>query len=168
MTDYSKSRRNNQSYSGYNQKQYDAKYKGQPPRQEKRQKQSAGGTKDIPPYLKGVMDELVPAVKQFLQNTVDIQERQVAAGEKTAEALIKIAEALPEYIRLTAPVRKVPRRRKIDANKQKTLDLIKKLRDENMTYEEVAAYLDKNNVPTFSGRGNWHAQTIHRLYMYYP
>jgi rubrerythrin len=38
----------------------------------------------------------------------------------------------------------------------------------NMTYEEVAAYLEKNKIPTFSGRGRWHAQTIHRLYMYYP
>ena len=88
--------------------------------------------------------------------------------EKQAEAMTKIAEAMPDYIRSQAPMRKLPRRRKIDEKKQKTLDLIKRLRDENMTYEEVAAYLDENHVPTFSGRGRWHAQTIHRLYMYYP
>ena len=43
------------------------------------------------------------------------------------------------------------------------LKLIEKLRKDNMTYEQIAAYLTDNNFPTFSGRGRWHAQTIHRL-----
>ena len=38
--------------------------------------------------------------------------------------------------------------------------------EDNMTLEQVADYLTKNNIPTFSGRGRWHAQTIHRLAMY--
>ena len=170
MSDFLKNLRNNQQgNNSYNQKQYDAKYKGQQPRQNNRQKQGGGQqAKDIPPYLKALFDDLAPALKQFLQKTVENQERLAAVNEKNAEALTKIAEALPDYIRSSAPPRKMPRRRKIDANKQKTLDLIKRLRDENLTYEEVAAYLDENNVPTFSGRGRWHAQTIHRLYMYYP
>jgi hypothetical protein len=46
-----------------------------------------------------------------------------------------------------------PRRKKRTSKKQETLDLINKLRDESITYEEVAVYLQKNNIPTFSGRG---------------
>ena len=77
-------------------------------------------------------------------------------------------ENLPGIVQQTVHVKREPRRRKINARKQEVLDLIDKLRDENMTSEEVAAYFTENNIPTFSGRGRWHAQTIHRLYMYPP
>ena len=77
-------------------------------------------------------------------------------------------DTLPEIIQQTIPARRESRKRKITPRKQELLDLINKLRDERMTYEEVAAYLQENNIPTFSGRGRWHAQTIHRLYMYPP
>lgn len=43
------------------------------------------------------------------------------------------------------------------------LNLIQSLRDKNSTYDEIALYLTENDFPTFSGRGKWHAQTIHRL-----
>ncbi len=50
-----------------------------------------------------------------------------------------------------------------DANKKKTLDLIQSMRKDGMSYEKVANYLDSNKIPTFSGRGKWRGQTIHRL-----
>jgi hypothetical protein len=36
------------------------------------------------------------------------------------------------------------------------------------TYEEIAEFLEKENIPTFSKRGKWHAQTVHRLFQEYP
>ncbi len=166
MSEFLKNLRSNQ---GYNQKQYDAKYKGQ---QQNRNKGGGGKqqqqqTADIPPYLKALFDDLAPAIKNYLNQAAESQARVAAAHEKNAQAIEKMMEALPELIQ-QAPLRREPRKRKISARKQELLDLIKKLRDENMTYEEVAAYLEKNKIPTFSGRGRWHAQTIHRLYMYYP
>jgi DNA-binding transcriptional MerR regulator len=50
-----------------------------------------------------------------------------------------------------------------DANKKKTLELIHSMRKDGMSYEKVANYLDSNKIPTFSGRGKWRGQTIHRL-----
>lgn len=37
------------------------------------------------------------------------------------------------------------------------------LREEGKTYKEIAQYLVDNEIPTFSGKGGWHAPTIHKL-----
>lgn len=50
-----------------------------------------------------------------------------------------------------------------DADKKKTLELIHSMRKDGVSYEKVANYLDSNKIPTFSGRGKWRGQTIHRL-----
>lgn len=143
-------------------------YKGQ-----KRKTVTSKGTKkqttDIPPYLKALIDDLAPAIKNYLNQTAESKLRIAEAREKSSEAVAKLMGSLPDIIQQTVPTRNEPRRRKISPKKQETLDLIHKLRNEdNMTLEEVADYLTKNNIPTFSGRGRWHAQTIHRLAMYHP
>jgi hypothetical protein len=48
-------------------------------------------------------------------------------------------------------------------NKDEVMELIQTMREEGSTYNEIAAHLAGLDLPTFSGRGKWHAQTIHRL-----
>lgn len=43
------------------------------------------------------------------------------------------------------------------------MDIIYTMRSEGATFDQVAARLIELGQPTFSGRGEWHAQTIHRL-----
>jgi hypothetical protein len=38
------------------------------------------------------------------------------------------------------------------------------MREKNKTYEEIAQHLENEKIPTFTNRGNWHAQTVHRLF----
>ena len=58
---------------------------------------------------------------------------------------------------------------KTPANDQKLLgreeimDIIHTMREEGATFDRIAARLVSLGQPTFSGRGEWHAQTIHRL-----
>ncbi len=40
---------------------------------------------------------------------------------------------------------------------------MKKQRKAGKKFEEIARWLEKHDYKTFSGRGTWHAQTIHRL-----
>ena len=47
--------------------------------------------------------------------------------------------------------------------KRDIIRIMKKLRKKGGTYKEIAQFLNENNVPTFSNKGHWHAQTIHRL-----
>lgn len=37
------------------------------------------------------------------------------------------------------------------------------LREKGKTYKEIARHLDEQGIPTFSGKGGWHAPTIHKL-----
>lgn len=156
MTEFNKSPQNNPG----NQKQFKPKQRSNP-----RSKQSV----DLSPYLKAFLDDLAPAVINFLNEMADSQARMMEAKERRAKAIEKILETLPEIIQQVNTTPKRSRKSKLTPRKQELLDLIKKLRDEdNLTLEQVADYLAKNKIPTFSGRGRWHAQTVHRLYMYPP
>jgi len=43
------------------------------------------------------------------------------------------------------------------------MDIIESMRKDGATFDQVAKQLVDLGQPTFSGRGEWHAQTIHRL-----
>ena len=47
--------------------------------------------------------------------------------------------------------------------KDEILSIINNMRDQGSTFAIIADYLKEKGIPTFSGRGEWHAQTIHRL-----
>ncbi len=47
--------------------------------------------------------------------------------------------------------------------KDEILVLIKTMRKNEATFGAIADYLKEKRIPTFSGRGEWHAQTVHRL-----
>ncbi|GAB6095555.1 hypothetical protein JCM14469_18070 [Desulfatiferula olefinivorans] len=47
--------------------------------------------------------------------------------------------------------------------KREVIRIMKKLRKKGGTYKEIAHFLNENKIPTFSNKGYWHAQTIHRL-----
>lgn len=47
--------------------------------------------------------------------------------------------------------------------KEEILSIIQEMRKEGETFASIAGYLTEKGIPTFSGRGDWHAQTIHRL-----
>ncbi len=47
--------------------------------------------------------------------------------------------------------------------KDDILSIIHNMRDQSATFSIIAEYLREKGIPTFSGRGEWHAQTIHRL-----
>ena len=47
--------------------------------------------------------------------------------------------------------------------RDEVMGIIQSMRDEGATFDQVAQRLVDLGQPTFSGRGEWHAQTIHRL-----
>ncbi|MCW7754610.1 recombinase family protein [Desulfobotulus sp. H1] len=137
------------------------------------------------------MQTLVGTLEAFVETQRDrlfMEDRRAEAEERKAEALERLADSLErlmETIATPAPApapapaatlsersdRKdgqIPELGTSEDDVRKTsrkyiLKLIEKLRKDNMTYEQIAAYLTDNDFPTFSGRGRWHAQTIHRL-----
>lgn len=47
--------------------------------------------------------------------------------------------------------------------REEIMNIINTMREQGATYDQVAKHLIDLGQPTFSGRGEWHAQTIHRL-----
>jgi hypothetical protein len=48
-------------------------------------------------------------------------------------------------------------------SREAVMDIIHSMRADGATFDQVASHLIELGQPTFSGRGEWHAQTIHRL-----
>lgn len=51
----------------------------------------------------------------------------------------------------------------IHYTKEDIITIIRTMRKKDATFAVIAEYLKEKGIPTFSGRGEWHAQTIHRL-----
>jgi hypothetical protein len=78
----------------------------------------------------------------------------VQSGDQAEEVEILVQEA---------PVAKGADLSNTDMSKDDILEIIAHMRNKGATYNEIANHLVDLNLPTFSGRGKWHAQTIHRL-----
>ena len=132
-----------------------------------------------------------PAIKILLgditeaqRSLADIYERRATAEERIASALEKIASSFfeknpaapatgPE--KSTAPdSRIIPETMagkkdgaadaiKSGMDRESVLEVIGDLRKEQFSYEKIARTLEAQGIPTFSGKGAWHSQTVSKL-----
>jgi hypothetical protein len=115
---------------------------------------SAPETLETPETLEAQEDmetlEDMEAQEYMETQEIDNEEPSIAAAEKKEE------------IKPSARSVKSARAAKKE-NRQKVLDIITTMRDNGSTYNEIAMHLESQNIPTFSRKGKWHAQTIHRV-----
>jgi hypothetical protein len=48
-------------------------------------------------------------------------------------------------------------------DRKSVLEMIGAMRNEQMSYEKIARTLEVQGIPTFSGKGAWHSQTVSKL-----
>lgn len=122
--------------------------------------------------LAGAFGEHLPEIRKLLEAVIEEQKQRTAATDRHAEAMERIAEALGRLAEGVAdwsaaairqPVPVVPESNARPVERGKVLQVISDMRNNGATYTEIARHLDSENVATFSGKGRWHAQTIHRL-----
>lgn len=126
--------------------------------------------------LKSALDALVLTQRDRLmaeERKADAEERKAEAMERLTDRLELLLEQLAAGsampVHSAAPVMPDPLEETDDdddvrkTSRSYILKLIDKMRIEGATYDQIAAFLTENGFPTFSGRGKWHAQTIHRL-----
>ena len=144
----------------------------------------SGIREDVISSLRESVDEVHATLQEqilFAERIAEAEERQSDAIEQIADMFAAFLEKLDEVPAVQVqPEAIAPQKAEIvdernimmsaeeaDAVKKTSrtyiLNLIQSLRDKNSTYDEIALYLTENDFPTFSGRGKWHAQTIHRL-----
>ena len=126
------------------------------------------------------LTDLSPIIKNFLESVAESQERQIRANELRARAeeeKVNAIENLMAYLKSEGlgallnqngeSKKKKKAKKPLDANRKKVMAIISDLRNKGETFDQIALHLEKENVQTFSGKGQWHAQTIHRLYQDY-
>lgn len=128
--------------------------------------------------LKSLIECISETHKQLMiseERLADAQERTAVALEIIAERLLRsgdhdrmdkagsISETLSQQPASFDDV-VAPNVTSIDIAREKVIEIIKKMRESGSTYDTIAMYLDQENIPTFSGKGNWHAQTVHRIF----
>lgn len=129
-----------------------------------------------------LLEESLPDIKELISRLASAGERLAAAEERKASAMEGLSESLKALasgnVVMVAPDgvpaigqsgaeadgEKVGAPKPVnDMARDAVLDIILSMRDDGATYGKIADYLDSENIPTFSRKGKWHAQTIHRI-----
>ena len=136
-----------------------------------------------------VRDEPVQEEKKALSNTPEPYQEEADMKPPAADQAGQTGETgetdfFPENILTPADPEKKTKRRVIRKRKKpaaakkenekassgttllprdEVMDMIHTMRKQGATYDQIAKHLVELGQPTFSGRGEWHAQTIHRL-----
>ena len=128
--------------------------------------------------LVNIFKDIAPLANENISTIAANMERSVEIQEELAESEIKKNKAVTTLIKnisdfLTGnnveteiqgePVVTTSYASGTRYTKDEVLSIINTMREERATFATIAAYLKEKRIPTFSGRGEWHAQTIHRL-----
>ena len=94
--------------------------------------------------------EKIEPVKEPVKEKVEtIQPKKPVIRRRKKVVAKKMEEAIPNDNKLLS--------------REAVMDIIHSMRAKGDTFDMVASRLVELGQPTFSGRGEWHAQTIHRL-----
>ena len=130
--------------------------------------------------LSGKIMEFLPEILEHIANLSDQVEKQTDTKEKLAQAKIRQANAvatffeslnqtvasgfaMPDHGSSPRPMATTSYASGTHYTKDDVLSMIRNMRTQGATFAIIADYLKEKGIPTFSGRGDWHAQTIHRL-----
>ncbi|GBC60320.1 hypothetical protein DENIS_1271 [Desulfonema ishimotonii] len=51
-----------------------------------------------------------------------------------------------------------------ETERRKVMKMISDMREDGASFDQIARKLESKSIPTFSGRGRWRKQTVHKLY----
>lgn len=89
--------------------------------------------------------------------TKKINNRNVEAEQKKEDIQSTVAAKTKKTTLETPPAGKGI------LSRDDAMETITRMREQGSTFSQIAQYLIETGQPTFSGKGTWHAQTIHRL-----
>jgi len=124
------------------------------------------------PSVPELLREISPSIKTYLRRSAKSQRMIAEAEMKFADAFHNLAEHVisgKQHIKLNfyGSGQRKRSKKSNDPLHRKVRAIIVKMRQKNKTYEEIAQQLKNDNIPTFTNRGEWHAQTVHRLFKDY-
>lgn len=144
---------------------------------------------EMVPEVKALLTKIEEGQKKMIEVTernTAAQERQAEVLETMAVILQRLVAAAPDTATIVGPIAFAPEveveaevavaverdtDERVDekmvssarVDRDEVVALIFELREGGMTYKEIAQRLEDENIPTFSGKGAWHAQTVHKV-----
>ncbi len=126
------------------------------------------------------LGEMLPEILEHVANLTEQVEKQTSINEDIAESAIRRNNAIADFFEIAnqlmsndlipsaanmahRPMATTSYASGTHYTKDDILDMIQSMRNQGSTFAIIADYLKEKGIPTFSGRGEWHAQTIHRL-----
>lgn len=100
------------------------------------------------------LESLAIYLKAFIEGEVSGQQAVDNQTGETAEPVEDAPQLTPTVAANAAPVL---------SSREQVIQTIVAMRNQGATYNEIAQHLETEKVATFSGKGAWHAQTIHRV-----
>ncbi len=142
--------------------------------------------KNINTNVLTTINKLIPVLEKFLVNIIEnnkqnaeIQQKKIDLEERKLDKFESLGKQLIDKLSINivpagknitpaSELESSPKKNMIlnqPKNKKKTevLEIITEMRSQGETYENIAIKLKKEGFSTFSGRGVWHAQTVHRI-----
>jgi hypothetical protein len=166
---------NRKPYNGYNNNRGNERAKGNASLQRT-------FTKEYWPALKQILDDMASQQKR----AADAGERRAQAEERKADALENIAKyvigliapqaatgvetapdltaAPSEAVADTTDAPETPAGPAPRAGQENVPGTIHEMRQDKISYAKIAAHLASEGIPTPSGKGQWRAQMVSRIY----
>lgn len=129
-------------------------------------------TKDHLPIIKESLTTIASSLERMSENQENLIKVQVRQYEAVGAFFENLNEILMKRIVPTLDAASNPKTVKRGTTsyasgthytKDEVIEIIRSMREKRATFAEIAQALTDKGIPTFSGRGDWHAQTIHRL-----
>jgi lipoate synthase len=121
------------------------------------------------------IEDLIPVIAESTIQLVKEMGRIAAVSEMIMESQIRQQNAMADFFESLKtlmeniqgpdqmPIATTSYASGTHYTKDDIISTINRMRDQGATFATIAEYLRDKGIPTFSGRGHWHAQTIHRL-----
>ncbi|WP_462268763.1 hypothetical protein [Desulfobacter sp.] len=125
--------------------------------------------------MKQEIRDLIPVIAENTTKLVKEMDRIAAVNEMIMESQIRHQNAMADFFESLKSI--MAQKQSPDDmqtattsytssthyTKDDIISTINRMRDQGATFAMIAEHLSEKGIPTFSGRGHWHAQTIHRL-----
>jgi len=110
--------------------------------------------KSLKQKLTDVTRELKALAKETEKLTRAIEKLEKGPGSKKAKPKVVKAKT----------AQKTASKKASGAVRSNAMKVIKAQRKKGLSFEKIARYLESRKIPTFSGKGKWRGQTVHKLY----
>ncbi|MBW2366774.1 MAG: recombinase family protein [Deltaproteobacteria bacterium] len=108
-------------------------------------------------------ESIIEVTREFVKTRTVTESSPKADVSRKSDTAAPVASPQPTPVPEAEPDAEKKDEAILVSDRGKITKVALRLRKKGKTYKEIAQYLEAEKYPTFSGKGAWHAQTVHKL-----